>query len=226
MTPEDFAGLYPNIRMTIYSTHGSKKSDLRFRVFIPLSSHITVETYKAFTGHIRHELEENGYFVGDKNEPTNMKRSGLDTSKLHPASLFYLPCQPEDKSGRYFRTFRNKGRKALQVDQWLELVRAPDHFGYSDVNAPALFHSCNNSIKIEQAKLHWQETTQIPGTGHKEFYRLSTKLARYGCDSGEMRYHLYEQAEFARSPEERRREIEHIIQNSLRFVEITRLRNA
>jgi len=91
--------------MTIYSTHSSTQNQFRFRVFIPTNNDLTIEAYEAITHQILSDLIEAGY----ANKKGNVdKTHGLDTSKMSPISLFYLPCRPADKEGPSSKRTRTK----------------------------------------------------------------------------------------------------------------------
>jgi len=47
-------------------------------------------------------------------------RSGLDWSKRLPTSLFYLPCQAEDRKQSFFMDYDDASRKPLDPVPWVE----------------------------------------------------------------------------------------------------------
>lgn len=57
----------------------------------------------------------------------------------------------------------------------------------------------------------WRSTP--PGMGHQEFFRFAASLRGAGLDEDEVRAKLYEEAQFARSPRERRAEIRDILKS-------------
>ena len=64
---------------------------------------------------------------------------------------------------------------------------------------------------VAEAVERWQGSVTIPGTGHSEFFRLAAALHRAGLDESEIRARLYDEAAYARSPRERRAEINGIL---------------
>ena len=214
LTPDDFAKVFPELRITIFNTSSSKKDDLRFRAFIPLSSDVTLEIYKGLTGHIEQRLCAAG-FVDKKESGDGRKTHGLDTGKMGPASLFYLPCQADDPSGNYFKVFK-KGRKVLQVSDWIgEIVLKDDGFDSAlSEDSDRKFESNRPTEKrIEEAISKWQSAASIPGVGNVEFFRLAGSLAAAGCSEAETVAILSKQAMDARHPDERKKEIPQIIRS-------------
>jgi hypothetical protein len=98
VSPELFASIFPVLRMTVYSSYNSTKSNLRYRIYIPTSSAMICEDYKMITGQIVREVKAQGHSI-----------DGFDTSKRHAVSLLYLPSQPKDLSGSYFQVFKDGG---------------------------------------------------------------------------------------------------------------------
>jgi hypothetical protein len=148
-----------------------------------------------------------------------MGKSGLDTGKLGPASIFYLPCQPQDKTGKYFKVFKDKNRKPLDVYEWIDKITVKDVPSYDWENQdwvkyPSTASGQKNQRKINTALEKWRVSYLSPGTGHDEFFQLAKALATSGCDPYEVRYTLTVEANNGRSPSERLGEIEHLI-NSL-----------
>jgi hypothetical protein len=119
MKPEDLARIFPELRMTIYSTYSSTKDNLKFRVYIPTSLKMDRETYCNITNNILYRIMENGYENHKKLAGSVSLSHGLDMTKMHPASLFYLPCQPPDKSGKYFQIFKGGERRELDVMRFI-----------------------------------------------------------------------------------------------------------
>jgi hypothetical protein len=205
--PKKFSELFRNLRMTIYSTHSSTKKQFRFRVFIPTSSPLTIEAYEAIAHQILSNIIEAGY--GDKKGNVD-KTHGLDTSKLSPISLFYLPCRPADKDGAFFKTYKDKARQPLDVNELLDIVKAPDA-EYADIESPENAPTMIHSDRIQSAIDQWQAISKVPGKGNNEFFRLAGRLAAAGCSDAAMHNHLIAQSAFARDPAERIKEIPKIL---------------
>ena len=110
-TPKMMAETFPTLRMTISNSYRNSKAELRYRVYIPTTEHTIAHDYKVIVNNIIHKIDGEcsrmeGIYVG------------IDNSKLNAESLFYLPCQPKDPSGIYFKTFNGQGRKPLDPNEW------------------------------------------------------------------------------------------------------------
>jgi hypothetical protein len=204
--PKDFSKLFPTLRMTIFSTYNSTKTKLRYRVFIPTSTPLTIEAYEAITHQILSELNDAGYST----EKGTGKTHGLDTSKMSPVSLFYLPCESADKDGAFFKTYKDKSRQPLDVEEWLDKVHAPDE-GYDSIDTSDRESSLANSTRLQNAIDQWQAISKTPGKGNVEFFRLACRLAAAGCSEADTHALLIGQSQFARHPAERIKEIPQII---------------
>ena len=198
--------------MTIYATHSSTKADPRFRVYIPTSEQMDVETYEAITHDILGRLIEAGYPEKRKISGSQTKAHGLDTGKLHAASLFYLPSVPADENAAYCRTFARNGRKPLDVRDWIESLE-PEDDGF--VYDPSVGTSLSrDQDRIDRAVADFRNAA--PGTGHNEFWRLGCRLKAAGCSYIEVNDILITEAHKARSPRERLREIPRAIKKLFR----------
>ena len=93
--------LFPELRMTIYSSFSSTKSALRYRVYVPTDKIMTVNQYKVITKELVRIITAAEFYNGKTEKQSRLH--GIDTTKLHPVSLFYLPCQPRDLPVRISR---------------------------------------------------------------------------------------------------------------------------
>jgi hypothetical protein len=66
---------------------------------------------------------------------------------------------------------------------------------------------------VEQATKQWHQSCANPGTGNDSFFNLALSLRSAGMSLEEIEKKLQEQAEFARSPDERRSRIPSILQS-------------
>jgi hypothetical protein len=66
---------------------------------------------------------------------------------------------------------------------------------------------------VEEATNGWHQSGAHPGTGNDRFFNYALSLRSAGIPLDEIGEKLEEQAEFARSPEERREQIPSIIQS-------------
>jgi hypothetical protein len=130
-------------------------------------------------------------------------RHGIDTGKLNAASLFYLPCQPGDPKGKFFRVFKGKDRQALDPDEWLGKFRFPEPEFREEFTSPI------QEARVQHAIQDWHRCA--PGEGNSGIWRLSTRVAAAGCSEGKVQEILLEEAHYARSPEERLKDIPRIL---------------
>ena len=72
--------------------------------------------YKVITGELVKAIVAAGFYKRRLKDSSH----GLDTTKLKASDVFYLPCQPKDPSGAYFKVFKGKGREPLIVQEWIE----------------------------------------------------------------------------------------------------------
>ena len=204
--PKQFADLFPTLRMTIYSTFSSTKKCVRYRVYIPTSRGMTTDEYKAVVKGIIENVEEVGYHDKDDKSNRNEKVHGFDKSKYHAVSLFYLPCQPADPSGRYFKNFKGGNRKSLIPSEWIREER-PEPVPF--IQTPEDWHGSGDQGLIEAARNDYRSAS--PGTGNDEFLKLALKSRSAGCSLQDIAAILQGEAVFARHPEERRKQIPSII---------------
>ena len=215
LKPPKLSKIFSTLRMTVFSSFSSTKEILRFRVYTPTDNVMSAQQYEAITKELVKTITAAGFYKEKSKGQSN--RHGLDMSKLHAVSPFYLPCQPKDPSGRYFKVFKGMGREPLNVQEWIEKYIAEE-----EVNT---FVEANTFIEtpIDETQFGSQETYSFdqdaveracsewhqcpPGSGNHEFFKLGLKLAGVGCDQSEIVSILKEQAHYARSPDERLNQI-------------------
>src|ERR1700751_5511100 len=113
-------------------------------------------------------------------------------TKLHPVSLFYLPCQPKDPSGAYFSIFNRKPRQPLIVQDWIEkyvaeeeaslfveeeantFIETPiEHTQFGSQALNALLPDQGSRVDQEAIERAFSEWQQCPsGEGNHEFFIL------------------------------------------------------
>jgi hypothetical protein len=118
LRPSRLSKIFPQLRMTVYSSFNSTKASLRFRVYIPTDRAMTAKQYKVITGELVKAIVAVGFYKERSNGQSD--RHGLDTGKLNASDILYFPCQPKDPSGAYFHVFKGKGRETLLVQEWIE----------------------------------------------------------------------------------------------------------
>ena len=121
MTHRDLANLFPHLRMVAFNSYSSTKKEPRFRVYIPTSRTLSAAEYKFIFEQIVQAVKDAGYRLKKKDwTRPNTKAHGIDLTKGHAASLFYLPCLPKAPQGKIWKDHRGPERQPLDVDDWLE----------------------------------------------------------------------------------------------------------
>jgi hypothetical protein len=183
----------------------------------------------------------------EKNTGIRTRRChGFDESKFNGASLFYLPCQAKDPSHSFFQDYDDPKRGPLDLHQWIEhcivdlrpepepepvtlappVPKAPAITVASvSANLQALrdklvaqqveTQAGRQKAQIEKAVDEWRST--YLGNGHDAFFRLGVALQQAGLDEMEIRAKLREEATYAKSPGDRRKEIKGIIKSLGRY---------
>jgi hypothetical protein len=128
--PDEFPKLFPNVRMVAMNTFRHTAEHPRFRIVIPTIQPISTDGYLILYDAIAAKLEDTGYGVDRRRRNTKIwsydkPKSGLDWSKRHPTSLFYLPSQAEDPSQSFFMYYNDDGREPLDPVLWIENSVAP-----------------------------------------------------------------------------------------------------
>jgi hypothetical protein len=140
MTHQQFAALFPDLQMVIYSTYSSQAGAPKYRVWIPTSHAMSAEVYMFITAQIRAKIEahgdgyrsaqwlikwimtydkRNGQYPADDQVP--YANHGFDWSKTAPENLMYLPCKAADPdpAASFFLDLRGGLRKPLDVMAWI-----------------------------------------------------------------------------------------------------------
>jgi hypothetical protein len=150
---------------------------------MPTTSIMTYNVYDAITHHILREIVEAGYPLKEKIAGDNRKAHGIDTGKLHAASLFYLPRQPDDPNGKFFRIFKGKDRQALDPDEWIEKIQFPEpefREEFTPISAEPI-----QEARVQHAIQDWHQCG--PGEGNSGIWRLSARVATAGCTEEKLR---------------------------------------
>jgi hypothetical protein len=122
LTHEEFARLFPRLRMVIINSYRSTPEKPRWRVFIPTTVAMPIAAHKAVGEQIMRTLNRAGYW-SRKQLLTNeriksRKHHGFDMGKLTPSSLFYLPCQAQNPTHSFFIDHNSPGRVPLDPYVW------------------------------------------------------------------------------------------------------------
>jgi hypothetical protein len=237
LTPDNFADLFPYLRMAIWNTYSHTAQNPRWRAFLPTTLAMSVEIHKLIMRQIERVLNDNGYWTRKQlRDGPNTKSQllhGFDTSKFNASSLFYLPCQAQNPDDSFFDEYSGEGRGELDVERWLrECIRQmrpeqePEPAAKTETFEAAT-EVCSQLERvhravlerrswkpeqiIDEAKAEWRGA--LPGTGHAAFYKLALALRRAGLDEADIRATLREEAWHARSPKDRRAEINDIMKS-------------
>ncbi|MBY0297489.1 MAG: hypothetical protein K2X71_15860, partial [Methylobacterium sp.] len=122
---EEFAGLFPYLRVVVWNTASSAPEKPRWRAFIPTTCAMSIEVHGLILKQVVKVLNRAGYY-GDrqlkKRKRLEARCHGFDESKFHPTSLFYLPCQARDPEGSFFIDYGegDPKRGPLDVHAWIE----------------------------------------------------------------------------------------------------------
>ena len=215
LRPSRLSKIFPQLRMTVYSSFNSTKASLRFRVYIPTDRAMTAQQYKVITGELVKAIIAEGFYKERSNGQSN--RHGLDTGKLNASDILYFPCQPKDPSGAYFKVFKGKGREPLLVLEWIEKYIAEEEAVSKIEDASTFIETPLQETEplspdqqaIERACWEWQQCP--PGKGNREFFKLGSRLVGAECDQSEITSILHDQARYAHSPNERLKQIPSIL---------------
>jgi hypothetical protein len=213
LQPKELPQLFPHVQMLGTNTFRHTAEKPRFRVIIPTTQPVTPEAYLLLYENIAWKLEDAGYFVqrNRKRPRTGQPRSGLDWSKRHPTSLFYLPCQAEDTQESFFFDCNDGARTLLDPMPWIENGEVS-----LQPELPAFCDSNGNDKDLDQARVGraiaaWRAIPK--GQGNEGFFRLALECKRAGLDPRQVEEVLQNEAEFARSPSERKSQIAGILES-------------
>jgi hypothetical protein len=103
---EEFARLFPRLRIVAWNTYSSTLEKPRWRAFIPTTMAMSKRVHENILAQILRTLNEEGYWSKEQlAENLRIKRRrthGFDLSKLNAASVFYLPAQARDPAASFF----------------------------------------------------------------------------------------------------------------------------
>jgi hypothetical protein len=122
LTHQEFARLFPRLRMAVCNSYSSTPEATRWRVFIPTTCAMSVAAYEAIGGQIMLTLNRAGYWsdqqLAENPRIKSRLRHGFDMSKVVPSSLFYLPCQAKHPQGSFFVDHAGAMRLPLDPFAW------------------------------------------------------------------------------------------------------------
>jgi hypothetical protein len=232
LSPEAFSNILPHLRMTIYSTFSSSVNAPRFRIFIPTSDVMNHYQYAGIMKTLVSSIEDAVYV----SKGMSGIRHGIDPSKLHGVSLFYLPGQPIDpvagyspfceryneSSGTSFDVARWRTEQAQRIKETISIENNELDISMHEVDLHKTTY--NNELRdnyVQDAISDFKSNGSVPGRGGSEFYNLGCKLKGAGLDDSSLRQILIDSANYANTPKDRRKEIEPMIRklNKTGFVQ-------
>jgi hypothetical protein len=130
LTHEEFARLFPRLRLVIVNSFSSAPQTPRWRVFVPTTVAMPIAAHQAICEQIMRTLNREGYWSKKQLEKSERIKSrlhhGFDMSKLTPSSLFYLPCQAEHPTASFFIDHNSAMR--LPLDPYIWTGYAANHY--------------------------------------------------------------------------------------------------
>lgn len=224
LSHQEFADLFPNLRMAVFNSWSSTHVQPRWRVFIPTTMMMPVAAYNAVTSQIVYVLNRHGYWtdkkIADCKRIKNGKRHGFDLSKLLASSLFYLPAQANAPDGSFFVDYAGPKRKPLNPYVWADYAadRAVPKPVRLPVNDNVLASSANKAAKpeVQNAAINEWRMAET-GKGNDAFFRLGVGLAKSGMSAPDIAQNLNDEAAAARSPHDRKRQISGILKSLMNW---------
>ena len=134
LAPEQFAALFPGLRMVIYSTWSSTAARPKWRVIIETDLVLDIEGYRLVTARIIALLAERGFHDAKEigRDPTLALRKGFmgahgfDRSKLNPVSRLFMPSRGAYPPDAFFLDCVGGQRAALPVFEWVDACPVPE----------------------------------------------------------------------------------------------------
>ncbi len=185
LSPEQFAALFPGLRMMIYSTWSSTATLPKWRVIIETDHVLDIEGYALITARIIALLNDQGYFHADEigKDPAVSRRKdfmgahGFDRSKLNPVARLFVPSLGAYPADAFFHDFAGGQRAALPVFDWIEMCPVPERPAILPVRSPTAPTASNPKadprLQRLQAALFAQQTIKFV---RKKEFRIEAAL--------------------------------------------------
>ncbi len=235
LSPERFSELFPSLRMACWNTFSSTPEKRRWRAFIPTTQAMSKEVHGMILGQIVKVLNQRGYWSKEDLEKRPRAKTrrlhGFDRATMTASALYYLPSQAKHPAGSFFLDFADQKRRPLEPYAWIKrsiIHPEPEPVVQSaPPTAPPVCGGGSPALKAIRAGLaskaqqssvagasrRWRAVAMVPGQGHKDFFKLGVALRAAGLDDFAMGQALRDEAQYARSPEERLREVREIIKS-------------
>jgi hypothetical protein len=160
------------------------------------------------TGQIVQTVKDAGYRLAKKDpERPHAKAHGIDLTKLHAASLFFLPCQPEDPKGKIWKDHKGPTRHALNVDDWLENAIPVEVDDFEpEPSPPGSDDQEWDRARADRAMERWNMHGTQKGKGDGELFILNQQLMAANVPRYEREVMLLDAARQSTSPRDRLRQ--------------------
>lgn len=244
LTSDEFARLFPFYRVVVWNTYSSTPERTRWRGFIPTTQAMSIRVHALILAQIMKALNKAGYWSKEqlaKNASIRRRNlHGFDTSKLNPASMFFLPSQAHDPRASFFTDYGEGNPKRGPIEPYVWIKKSIIH-SEPEPEAPAptvptrsLTPICGGgSQKLQEIRaalanksgenrrdqwrdeaiVEWRTKAFQPGQGNQAFFALAAALQRAGLDQFEIKRILETEAAVARNPRQRRAEIKNILRS-------------
>lgn len=235
LSPARFAELFPSLRMACWNTFSSTPEKPRWRAFIPTTQAMSKEVHGMILGQIVKVLNQNGYWSKEDLEKRPRAKTrrlhGFDRATMTASALYYLPSQAKHPAGSFFLDFADQKRRPLEPYAWIKRsIIHPEPEPVVQLAPPAAPPVCGGGSptlkairaglaskaqrsSIAGASQRWRSVAMIPGQGHRDFFKLGVALRAAGLDDFTMGQVLRDEAQYARHPEDRLREVRQIIKS-------------
>jgi hypothetical protein len=215
LQPDELPRLFPDLQMVITNSFYHTSDKPRFRAVLFTDEPMTVEVYGLMYNAIADKLEDAGYSVDKKDKrrkpsrSSNTRPSGLDWSKSHPTSLFYLPCQAKQSRDTFFNEYL-EGRRPLNPSIWIDNSAIPLQPATEMVEIDTQ-QSGVNWGRVQSAIQTWRTSPLHPGQGNAMFFDLALSLKCAGMDFHQIESTLRSEGRHGRTPDERLAQIPSIM---------------
>lgn len=204
LEPSILSILFSDIcHISFNSYNNGTNNQLRYRTFIPLKTPVTAKQYHMIWDILHERIEKYCH--------EHQLESGTDRSKRTANSWFYLPCQ--SANGNTY----NVWLEHWNLDQILDPINLLDGHVLVEEQEPVFVPTVLNNVDYSNELERWKQANLKPGSGNRSFFALGVSLYKKGYDLPQVGNILREAAIFARSPDERRKQIPSILTNLRRI---------
>jgi hypothetical protein len=229
--PRQLADIFPELKIVTYNTYSNKPGDLRYRAYFGTTRPMMINEYRAIVDGMITRIEDQGYIARPKDTAkprvsVNVQYHGIDLSKRGPSSLFHLPCQAKDdsKGSSFFMEFPDPKRSPLDVNEWMASLPpiTDEEDRVIPFHRPPIIHSGELTLiqeaGIKEALDEWYRYGVMRGNGYEGIRDLYTKLCRLRTPDNLRNDFLYQAALSASSPNDRRRQVDDLIDSRARYL--------